>query len=459
MQAIFDDARDSVVERASESRVQYRIEEVTQPDDGTIGRSLFLDFPNGRETWPLRVSALRAQQLLESNFENWTLLGDYMAVLDTSTGSIEAAIRQAIRAPTFNMRDLRNLPGVRRRNSNAEAQQIEVDSRGQKELDDEIMEAAEYPSEEYADSDWMLEVAVSETSGRIELSPSNAAFYALDDIMRIRPVDHSALPPSLKIHGIAKNSVHVVALKILERYSTAFFFELDLRYNYAISLRRLRSTAMRWGRRVLARERSPITVIRNAYAESAVALYFYGRSARELPLLQYLAYYQAIEHFYPSFSDAEMMRRIRIQLKDPRFDPDNDRYLQKMISLAQVRGKTSTEREQLRVTLEACIEENDLLEFLTFNNAIKDHFFGKKQIRGVSPIKAQGENIKRLVDQIAERVYIVRCRIVHTKEAGGLSDVDPLLPFGWEADLLRPDIQLMQFLAQKVIISGSRGTL
>jgi hypothetical protein len=70
MQAIFDDARDSVVERASESRVQYRIEEVTQPDDGTIGRSLFLDFPNGRETWPLRVSALRAQQLLESNFEN-----------------------------------------------------------------------------------------------------------------------------------------------------------------------------------------------------------------------------------------------------------------------------------------------------------------------------------------------------------------------------------------------------
>ena len=123
----------------------------------------------------------------------------------------------------------------------------------------------------------------------------------------------ATLPPSVKIHGLS-NKGHDNALKLLERYSASFFFELDVCYDLAFSLRRREqrsSLAMRRRRRLVAGEPSPIRTIRNAYAENAVTLYCYGRSARGLPLLQYLAYYQAIEYFYPSFSNAEIMRRTR----------------------------------------------------------------------------------------------------------------------------------------------------
>lgn len=464
MRTKFGDERDIIVERASDSRVKCRVEEFTQPDEDITRHRLFLDFPHGRETSTIRVTALRAQQLLESNFEHWTLLGDFVAVLDTSTGSIEAAIRQT---RPMTRRDFRQLPGVRRRNTkpgNLQGEGTGV-AQSQAELDVEAIES-EYLFEEKAeaDYDWMLEITVGEAR-KIELSPASAALYVLDEARGswwFRANDRRLLPPSLKIHGIS-DSGHDDALKILERYSAAFFFELDLRYDFPLSLHRprelQRSLATRRHRRLEASEPSPMAVIRNVYAESAVTLYFYGRSARGLPLLQYLAYYQAIEYFYPSFSNAEMLRRIRAQLKDPRFNPDNDRSLQKMISLAQTGGRLSAEREQLRMVLEACVEEADLLEFLTSDKEIEGHFTGKDQIRDVNPIRTKGGNNPRLVHQIADRVYSIRCRIVHTKEGGGSTDIDALLPFGREADALEFDILLMQFLVQKVIIAASRGTL
>ena len=55
---------------------------------------------------------------------------------------------------------------------------------------------------------------------------------------------------------------------------------------------------------------------------------------------------------------------------------------------------------------------------------------------------------------VAKRIYAIRNRIVHTK--GGFEEREPLLPFDPETRYLRHDIELVEFLARKVLVASSR---
>ncbi len=50
-------------------------------------------------------------------------------------------------------------------------------------------------------------------------------------------------------------------------------------------------------------------------------------------------------------------------------------------------------------------------------------------------------------------MYEIRCRIVHTK--AGYDEQEPLFPFDPEVKYLRFDIDLIEFLARKVLIDAS----
>ena len=60
-----------------------------------------------------------------------------------------------------------------------------------------------------------------------------------------------------------------------------------------------------------------------------------------------------------------------------------------------------------------------------------------------------------LITQVCNRVYDIRCKIVHTKEDYQTDSLDILLPFSKEAEQLVYDIELIQYLSQKVLISAS----
>lgn len=57
---------------------------------------------------------------------------------------------------------------------------------------------------------------------------------------------------------------------------------------------------------------------------------------------------------------------------------------------------------------------------------------------------------------MSKRIYEIRCKIVHTKADARDPEVELLLPFSKEADLLQFDIDLIQYVAQQVLIAGSR---
>lgn len=269
--------------------------------------------------------------------------------------------------------------------------------------------------------------------------------------------------PTLKILGL-KCSRDDDALKALENISSAFFFELDMLTGITLTLSRTRKFPLdddpRPSGGAAPRTRPALTIPRKKYSNEAISLYIYGRSATSAPLLRFLAYYQCLEYFFPSYWDAEMIGRVRRALNDPRFDSDNDKDVNRLIRMMSMRGRVGAPpREQLRATVSGCVDSDEIEIFLQGSSEEMTRALTTKEyISGVRPLALRDKK-NELTHQVADRLYDLRCRVVHSKEDGGSSQIDVLLPFGREADRLSADIALARFLAQKAIIAGRGGRL
>jgi len=189
------------------------------------------------------------------------------------------------------------------------------------------------------------------------------------------------------------------------------------------------------------------------YDSGPISLYWYARSAVNMPLLQFLAFYQTIEFYYPVYFRSEFNRKIRAILKDPSFKIERDSDISKITSIVGSKSG-GTEREQLKATLHECVEPSDLQAYVEENKS-RFEFFSSKQ-KGITSctLNFKNRNID-IISQVADRIYDIRCKVVHVKSEDGETELELLLPYTEEAENLSYDIELVQFLAQKVLICSS----
>jgi hypothetical protein len=98
------------------------------------------------------------------------------------------------------------------------------------------------------------------------------------------------------------------------------------------------------------------------------------------------------------------------------------------------------------------VDPDELRGFLTESEPRQEFFSSKTKGLTSKKIPIANTTID-LRNDIADRVYEIRCKIVHTKSDS--RDVELLLPFSKEADQLYPDIELAQYIAQQVLITAS----
>jgi hypothetical protein len=397
-------------------------------DDEESEPYLVIEFPNGRRTRSVLVTEDRARSLLSFSFEKFRFLGDYEAVVNADTGAIEARINNIGRGLTSKVWQL---PGVEVLNASSgnTVEELDADMHGSRRFK--------------APADWRL--AVRQGACEIELSPASKEFAALTNSSFTTQL-------TVKVRGIPW-STHEESLKKLDELCNAFFFDLDLRYDLTLGLVQRRQPQIRRARQVLTgKPNFPA----NKYAPEPLALYQYGRSASALPLLEFLAYYQAVEYFFPYFAAEETLRKVTMALRDPRFQATDEAAVSRVIRMAASASPRigPNEREQLKMTVRACVEPDLLLEFIQSSNRVEEHFCSKNQaIRGVNKIYLTGSIDVR--DQVAERIYTIRCRIVHTKQEGGDSGVELLLPSSRESRSLSPDVDLLRIVARQALMARS----
>jgi hypothetical protein len=343
------------------------------------------------------------------NFEQFTFISNLQAICNYEKGTIEAAVQAA-----GNSRPLpvvyKRLFGMSIRDARKNSAKISVES--------------------------------EDGQPYVELGMSTAEYDAL--------VSQSASTITMKVSDL-KIRHHDEALECLTVIANSLLFQLDMISDLPLVLKRV----INHRRGAPAPDDVPVLTFPKVEFDSApLSLYWYGRSATGMPLLQYLAFYQVIEFYFPRYSQSEAHRKLKSVLKDPTFRSEKDSDVAKLLAAIHVskNGAFGDERSQLRAVLDECTFSEDLKKFIA-SDKYRSSFFHVKTKTPYHKVNVLSDDDIRA--DVSRRIYEIRCKIVHTKSDSRDVEVKMLLPFSSEADQLRFDIELIQYVAQKVLIAGA----
>lgn len=101
--------------------------------------------------------------------------------------------------------------------------------------------------------------------------------------------------------------------------------------------------------------------------------------------------------------------------------------IQRVIQLAVRGGRgVTSERDQLRATIDQSLDDSDLRQLFDDFPEMAEALAMKNLLSGIPPVATKFQ--ARLVDQVSERMYALRCRIVHSKDTGGNRLSSPYCP-------------------------------
>ncbi|KHK51916.1 hypothetical protein PI87_20440 [Ralstonia sp. A12] len=397
--------------RCATEKIKFEEAEGIEPDQQTFR----LGLPCGRDIrWVYCRHYNSYQRLLAIPFEKFVFLQGFEAICNYSTGTIEAAVR-TLGLPTQRLFFSRLFK-----------------------ISPNLIDYGSLPQLELPSPDGKMTVTLGEPSR---------------ELATLSRGPQSRL--SLRITAIGINQ-HDKALDLLKRVADAVSFQIDLIHDIALTLVRERRPGA-WRRRVARADVPPdVSFPSHEYDAAPISLYWYARSAVGMPLLQFLAFYQVVEYYFPTYSQADARRKIKSVLKDPSFRGDRDADLGRLLSAIHISrsGAFGDERSQLRATLLECLDAEDLRQFIT-SDPDRSEFLSSKA-KGLCEQKIPVANLTAdLRSDVAERIYEIRCKIVHTKTDAKNSEFELLLPFSKEAEQLAHDIELVQFVAQRVLMAAS----
>lgn len=406
-------ARVELLERCAATGITAS--EVPGWEDGDL--RVVIEMPSGREKYPIRVVSLdEAAKLLAVPFEKYTMLGEYSGICCYSERTIEVAIRHL--GANIPARFLKRRLGF------------------------------EPSGDEEGAFESMVLTELCDDPVSVHIGDPSADLAAINSVAT---GPRSAL--ALRIQGSPVATLEET-VRFVEKVTDSLFFQMDLQSGVPMGLQRDRRRIRRM------RRRSPETATAlcfptREYEGQPISLYWYGRSAAGMPLLQFLAYYQVLEFFMPTYSNRDAMGKVQKVLKDPRFSPDKDAQVARI--LAAIRGsarETGGERSMLEAVIRHCLTADELRSFLTAETDRREYY--ADGYKPVAPQKLSLDSGKTdLIGEVAQRLYQVRCRIVHTKDSGGEKDLPALLPYSREARDLVHDIELVQYVATEVLVASS----
>jgi hypothetical protein len=260
--------------------------------------------------------------------------------------------------------------------------------------------------------------------------------------------------PTIRIEGLLIDG-HDQAVMILEKISNSIFFEIDLKTELPLILHKEET---RIQNEKLERGDLELRYPESEYDREPMYLYWYARSASDLPLLEFLAHYQTIEYYFPHYQENAAKSMVSNILKNPVFNIHNDSDLLKIISTVKsytVKGQTD-EKSQLISTLKEVVNIADLKDYINQREHLKN-YYSKKDYKKISneKINLDSENIT-FIDEVSRRIYDIRCKIVHTKASYDSGSLDLILPFSKEAEKLKYDIEVIRFISKSIIIAGGK---
>jgi len=394
-------------------------------------KGIVIQIPEARDTKNIiLIDDKEIKTVEKSQFDKFKFIKSYEAIWSNELKIIECQIQTdgIIQSPMMIQRRLNNLFG----NENSD--------------DDDKEKKTEY---EFPSPDGKIKIYLGESSIEFSiLSSFRRQMFFLST--RIRP------KMTIRIEGI-EVSTHDQALQYLLKIGNSVLFQMDLITNVPFHLTFDRDIYKELRLRKAGQKLSSLKPPKFEYDHEAMSLYWYARTAVNMPLLQFLAFYQIIEFYFPQYSYQEAQQKIKNLLKDPTFDINKDNDIAQVLNIVKVSAKGKSfgdERTQIKATIQGSIDNESLWNFFDESNDRKEFFDIQTKSKGLVKQKISFTNKETDIRiDTANRIYEMRCRIVHTKDE---DELDLILPTSPEILLLKHDLELIEFIARKVLIAGGR---
>lgn len=252
-------------------------------------------------------------------------------------------------------------------------------------------------------------------------------------------IDKYTLTFKIKNINIDEDNIEEMIRKITD----SFLFQIDRKYNIPLKI-------VKKSHKNNYESMQPVKNLNFdnlVYEKEAMELYKYANSIRNKPLLQYLSYYQVVEYYFPVYSKRKLINKVENNIIDPKYNIHNKKDLYKIIDYIGRRYNNYTkEQQQLKFVINEILDKEEVEEFIKKDKQKKEHFKKDK----VSNVKIDIED-DNLLDNISNRIYKLRCKIVHKKE-----NQEYLTPYSKKIKNIYYDISLIRFVAQKALIADSR---
>lgn len=187
-----------------------------------------------------------------------------------------------------------------------------------------------------------------------------------------------------------------------------------------------------------------------------MGLYMHARLETSNLAAQFLGFYQVLEYFFPRYSNPALVRKLGEAITDalPSLGGAlSEAQLRRILERTQLnRGRgADSEVEQLKRILKAIVNPPELRHFFIDKNF--HQFYSSPDAPIVEERIMVEDSSRDLRDDTAQRLYKIRCRIVHAKAD---PDDDVFIPFAAEVAELEPDVQLIRFLSQRALWHSAR---
>ncbi|MFC2045703.1 hypothetical protein ACFLUH_03390 [Chloroflexota bacterium] len=419
-----EDIKD-IIDRCEDSSINYSFipDDVEEPHDC----DLVLSIPRGRNKQDIRIQDAEDSELIRSiKFENYTFLERYEGICCYKDGTIEAIVRPIRNIPSrIVMRRLMNLNNKEFNKLNSKDSILAL--QGKTSDKDTIRVSIGAPTKEM-------------------LILGQSTFFGFED----EPDDLT-----IKITGV-KIENNKDATTTLEKISNSLLFQINQVRRFPMMLtvhREPLRVFLGTGSSALDKTKM-ITFPKHEYDTEPMNLFWHAQSARQMPLLQFLAYYQVLEHYFPFYTNKEVQAEVKNILKEPDFDPDNARDMNRVIKSISSRTRKGygEEKAQLSAAIRGCTQDEDIRDVLKRDHILE---YFKEEYKQLSTYKVTGNNKDiPLANQLSDRIYDIRCKIVHTKAED--VETEKILPFTRQEILLQVENEIMEFLASKTLIAGSK---
>lgn len=201
----------------------------------------------------------------------------------------------------------------------------------------------------------------------------------------------------------------------------------------------------------------PNLPVRKIKINEELLSYYQLAISADIPASSFLAYYQVLEYHFLNVSNKILHKHITNRINDFRYS-NNEKNLNKIINDVNKHKQENDETQMLKSVLKEYVSEDDIIEFIGEYEEFLGHELYTKR-RTVFGKDINGKNIKNgdghSYDVIAKTIKSIRNALVHSTDRYELNE--RYVPFSIKnTDLIRKEIPLMKYLAEKIIIATSK---